>query len=45
MPADQLERAQARVDLLLDALRIETARLEDDADSALTYSPLEAPQE
>ena len=39
IPADQLERAQARVDLFLDALRRETERLPPDADSALILSP------
>ena len=39
IPADQLERAQARVDQFLEALRRETARLAPTADSALTYSP------
>jgi hypothetical protein len=44
IPADQLKRAQARVDALLEALRRETARLGPDADSALTFRPDEAPQ-
>jgi hypothetical protein len=44
IPADQLERAHARVDPLLEALRHETARLEPDADSALTFHPDEAPK-
>jgi hypothetical protein len=35
----QLERAQARVDELLEALRRETARLSWDAESALTFRP------
>jgi hypothetical protein len=39
IPADQLERAQARVDQLLDSLRRETERLPPDADSALAFSP------
>jgi hypothetical protein len=34
-----LERAQAREDQLLSALRRETARLGPDADSALVYQP------
>jgi hypothetical protein len=44
IPADELERAQARVDPLLEALRRETARLGPDADSALTFHPDEAPK-
>jgi hypothetical protein len=39
IPADQLERAQARVDQLLDALRSESERLSSDAESALTFRP------
>ena len=39
IPADQLNRAQARVDQLLDALRGETQRLAPDAESALTFDP------
>ena len=39
IPADELERAQARVDPLLEALRRETARLGPDADSALAFHP------
>jgi len=39
IPVDQLERAQARVDQLLDALRDQTKRLAADADSALTFRP------
>jgi len=39
IPIAALERAQARVDELLDALRSQTARLAPDADSALTYEP------
>jgi hypothetical protein len=39
IPSDELERAQARVDQLLEALRRETARLASTADSALVYSP------
>ena len=42
IPADQLERAQARVDQLLTTLRRGTERLETLADSALTYDPREA---
>ena len=38
IPADQLERAQARVDQLLELLRSETQRLAPDAGSALTFS-------
>jgi hypothetical protein len=38
IPAEQLERAQARVDQLLDALRLESERLGPDAESALTFS-------
>ena len=45
MPADQLERAQTRVDQLLEALRRQTEWLAPDADSALTFRPYEAPQE
>jgi hypothetical protein len=37
IPADQLERAQARVNQLLEALRRETERLAPVAESALTY--------
>ncbi len=39
IPSDELERANARVDQLLEALRRETARLASTADSALAYSP------
>jgi len=39
IPIAELERARARVDQLLDALRGETARLAPDADSALSYRP------
>jgi len=39
IPADQLERAQSRVDQLLEALRRQTERLASDSDSALTYRP------
>ena len=42
IPADQKQRAQARVDQLLDALRRENQRLAPDADSALTFYPEEA---
>ena len=42
IPADQLERARARVDQLLEDLRRETERLGSDADSALTFHPDEA---
>jgi hypothetical protein len=42
IPADQLERARARVDQLLEVLRRETDRLRSDADSALAFSPNEA---
>jgi hypothetical protein len=38
IPADQLERAQARVEQLLDALRRETERLTPDVESALTFN-------
>jgi hypothetical protein len=38
IPADEIERAQTRVDQLLDALRRETQRLAPDADSALTFN-------
>jgi hypothetical protein len=41
IPADQLERARARVDQLLEILRRGTERLGSDADSALTYHPEE----
>jgi hypothetical protein len=45
----QLARAQAGASQLLDALRFQTARLQPDADSALTFQPdpeqLEAPRE
>jgi len=44
IPSDELDRAQARVDQLLEALRRETERLGPDADSALTFQPDEAPQ-
>jgi hypothetical protein len=37
IPAEQLERAQARVNQLLDALRRETGRLPPTADSALAF--------
>jgi hypothetical protein len=39
IPADELERAQARVEQLLDTLRSQTERLPCDSDSALTYRP------
>ncbi len=42
MPADELERARARVDQLLEVLRRGTERLGSDADSALTFDPQEA---
>ena len=42
IPADQLERARARVDQLLEVLRRVTEQLGSDADSALTYHPDEA---
>ena len=42
IPADELERALARVDQLLEALRRETERLGPEADSALTFHPDEA---
>jgi hypothetical protein len=42
IPADQLERARARVDQLLEVLRRGTVRLESDADSALSYRSDEA---
>jgi hypothetical protein len=42
IPADELERARARVDQLLEALRRETERLGSDADSALSFHPDEA---
>jgi hypothetical protein len=45
IPADQLERAQARVDQLLEALRRETQRLAPTADSALTFSPVEVSEQ
>jgi hypothetical protein len=45
IPASELERAQARVDQLLEALRRQTERLSPDADSALTFSPCEAQPE
>ena len=45
IPPDQLERAQARVDQFLEALRLETGRLSPDADSALVFHPDEAPKE
>ncbi len=35
----ELAQARARAAQLLDALRLETARLPPDADSALTYRP------
>jgi hypothetical protein len=38
IPAEQLARAQARVDQLLEALRRETQRLPPDAESALTFN-------
>jgi hypothetical protein len=44
IPADELERAQARVDQLLDVLRRETWRLGPDVDSALIFNPEEAPE-
>ena len=43
-PALLFERAQARVDPLLEALRRETARLGPEADSVLTFHPDEAPK-
>jgi hypothetical protein len=45
IPADQLERAQARVDQLLNALRHETERLGPLAESALVFLPDEATAE
>jgi hypothetical protein len=42
IPADHLERAQARVDQFLEALRRETERLPSDADSALIFNPDQA---
>jgi hypothetical protein len=39
IPVADLERAQARVDQLLDALRRETARLGPEVDSALVFRP------
>jgi len=42
IPANQLERAQARVDQLLEALRRETERLAPVAESALVFNPEEA---
>jgi len=36
---EELSRAQARVDQLLEALRRETARLGPDDDSALQFDP------
>jgi hypothetical protein len=45
IPADQLERAQSRVDQLLDALRRETQRLGAEVDSALVFSPKETSPE
>jgi hypothetical protein len=39
IPADQLTRAQARVDQLLEVLRRETQRLPSETDSALTFHP------
>ena len=39
IPDNQLERAQTRVNQLLDPLRRETGRLAPDADSALTFHP------
>ena len=42
IPVDQLERARARVDQLLEVLRRGTERLGPDADSALTFHPDEA---
>jgi hypothetical protein len=45
IPSDELERARARVDQLLEALQRETARLASTADSALVYSPDEGPKQ
>jgi hypothetical protein len=42
IPAEQLERARARVDQLLEVLRRGTERLASDADSALAFDPQEA---
>jgi hypothetical protein len=39
IPPDDLARAEARVDQLLEALRAETERLAPLADSALVYHP------
>ena len=39
IPADQLTRAQARVDQLLEVLRRGTQRLPSETDSALTFHP------
>lgn len=39
IPADQLDRAQARVDQLLEALRRQTQQLPSETDSALTFRP------
>jgi hypothetical protein len=41
----QLERAQARVSQLLDALRRQTGRLAPEADSALIFRPDAEPAE
>ena len=45
IPADQLARAQARVNQLLDALRRQTERLAPEADSALVFLPDREPGE
>jgi hypothetical protein len=42
LPADPMERAQIRVDPLLDALRRQTDLLAPDAESALTFHPDQA---
>jgi hypothetical protein len=39
IPSERLERAQARVSQLLDALRRDTERLTPDVESALTFRP------
>ncbi len=44
IPANPIDRAQNRVEQLLEALRRETGRLGPLDDSALEYSPAQAPE-
>jgi hypothetical protein len=44
LPPDEFQRAQNRVDPLLDVLRRAAERLSSDADSALIFTPGEQPE-